>query len=130
MVSSWCCVCRVTLRRDNFPLHLEVVLVQQSRLSCRIPHEDTPLLGGLDVRLVVATDAIADRNERELFLIKVVAVLRGDLQQPICESVVVLLLLDRVVESRVSKILFSVRNEEVLELKTRTKVRECLSMPE
>lgn len=95
---------------------LEVVVGNQPGLAGGVPDDDAPLLEALDVALVVAPDAVADGNEGELVLVEDVAALGGQLQQPLREAVVVLLLLSGVVQGGVAKVLVTVGNEEFLEL--------------
>ena len=97
---------------------LEVVVGNQPGLAGGIADDDAPLLEALDVGLVVAADAVADGNEGELVLVEDVAALGGQLQQPLREAVVVLLLLDGVVQGGVAKVLVAVGDEEFFELRT------------
>lgn len=92
------------------------MLGEQPRLAGRVPHEDPSLLGRLDVRLEVAPDAVSDGNEIELVRVEDVPVGRGELQQAVGEAIVVLLLLHRVVERRVTQVLLPVGDEELFKL--------------
>ena len=96
--------------------HFQLFFINETSLSCRVSHQDTPLLGGLDVGFEVATDSIANRHIREIARVKEVAMKSRQLQEFICEPVIVLLLLHGVVESRVTKVLLAVRNQETFEL--------------
>jgi hypothetical protein len=91
-------------------------VIQEARLSSRIAHQNPSLLGALNKALVVTSDAIAYRDEAKLSFIKHVAKLRRNFEKIICQAVVVLLLLERVVESRVAEVLLTIRDEKVLEL--------------
>jgi len=96
---------------------LELILVQEACLASSVTHEDASFLGALDKALVVATDAISDCYKTEILGVKNIAVLGSELQQTLCETVVVLLLLKRVVQGRVTKVLLAVGNEELLEFR-------------
>ena len=72
------------------------------------------LLGGLGVRLVVATDPIANHRESEFF--KDVALIRSEVQQPTSQSVVVLSLLGGVVARGILEVFFLVPQKIVFQL--------------
>jgi hypothetical protein len=91
-------------------------VIEEARLSSSIAHQNSSLLGALNKALVVTSDAIAYRDEAKLSFIKHVAEFRRDFEKIICQAVVVLLLLERVVESRVAEVLFTIRDEILLEL--------------
>jgi hypothetical protein len=95
---------------------LEVVFGQETRFTSRVTHEDSALLRRLYIRLEVASDTVTDRHETEFLLVKDVSVLGCQLKELFRQAVVILLLLHRVVESRVAKVLFAVRNQKGFEL--------------
>jgi len=102
----------------------KIVLREESGLPGGVPHEDAPLLGRLDKGLVVAADPVPDGDEVELGRVEDVTVLRRELEEPVRQSVVVLLLLDGVVEGRVAEVFLPVRYEELFELRD-GKRRNC-----
>mmetsp|Transcript_10051 Transcript_10051/g.27538 ORF Transcript_10051/g.27538 Transcript_10051/m.27538 type:complete len:248 (+) Transcript_10051:1243-1986(+) len=93
---------------------LEIFLGEQSRLAGGIADDDASLLGGLDVGLEVAADPVSDGDEGEVSVVEDVSVIGGELQEPLREAVVVLLLLDRVVECGMAEVLFAVGDQEGL----------------
>jgi hypothetical protein len=120
-IASWfrSPLCRLVGGNDeSFITHalLEIIFGQKSGLASSVSHEDTALLGALNKALVVASDAITNRDKTELFFVKDVPVFRGEFQQLFREAIVVLLLLEGVVECRVAEILLAVGNEELLKL--------------
>jgi hypothetical protein len=96
-------------------------VIQEARLSSSIAHQNTSLLGALDKALVVTSDAIAYRDEAKLSFVKHVAELRRNFEKILCQMVVVLLLLERIVESRVAEVLLTIRDQKLLELEVNTK---------
>ena len=95
---------------------LKVVVGNQPGLAGGVADHNAALLETLDVGLVVAPDAIADGHEGELVLVEDVAAVGGQLQEPLGEAVVVLLLLDGVVQGGVAQVLVTVGDEELFEL--------------
>lgn len=94
----------------------ELVLRQKTRLASGIAEQDAALLGRLDKALVVASDSVADRDKVKVRLVKDIPVLRREFQKALRQAIVVRLLLDRVIERRVFEVLFTIGNEEMLEL--------------
>jgi hypothetical protein len=91
---------------------LQVFFRQESGLASRVSNNEASLLGRLDITLEVASNTISNRDKAKLGLIKDVAVFGCQFEQAFRELVIVLLLLDGVVESRVSKVFLSVGNEK------------------
>jgi hypothetical protein len=81
---------------------LQIFFREEACLACGISDNDAAFLRRLDVGLEVTPDAISHHGKRESFLVKDVAMLSGQLEEPFCETIVVLLLLDRVVECRMA----------------------------
>ena len=79
-------------------------------------------LGRLNVRLEVTSDSISRCHEREILLVEHVSVFRGQFQQTLRQIIVVLFLLERIVERRVMKVLFTIGNQEGFELETDKRV--------
>lgn len=108
------------VRRDDGSVFsralFEFVLVQKAGLASGVSHENATFLGALDKALVVTANAIADRHEAKIPGVKNVAVFSSKLQQSFRKTVVVLLLLECVVESGVTKVLLAISNEKLLEL--------------
>jgi hypothetical protein len=100
----------------------QVFLIQKSCLSCRVSHEDSALLRGLDVGLEIAPNAITDSHVGKVAGIENVAMESAELQQFVRETIIVLLLLNRVVECRVTKVLFAIGHQETFELSDRSEV--------
>jgi len=94
----------------------QLLICQQSSLTSGVTHENSSFLGRLDHRLVVAANSVADRDKLEFALIKHVSMICSKLQESFCQLVVVLLLLDSVVESRVAQVLFAIGNKELFKL--------------
>lgn len=90
----------------------KVFFGEQSSLAGGITDDDAAFLGGLNVRLEVATDSVSYSYKGELGLVKDIAMFCRQLEQPFGETVVVLLLLDSVVEGRMAEVFFSVSNQE------------------
>ena len=103
--------------REPLALAVATLLGQEAGLPGRVAHQYAALLGGLHVGLVVAPDPIPNGDKDKLLLIKDVPVLRCQFQKPFRETVIVLLLLDRVVESRMPKVLLPIENQELLKLR-------------
>jgi hypothetical protein len=97
----------------------ELIRGQETGFSSGISNDNASLLGGLDIRLEVASNAVADRDKRELDIIKDISMLGSQLQQALREPVVVLLLLDGVVESRMAEVFFPVGNEKGFQLRAK-----------
>lgn len=89
---------------------------QNTRLSRCVAQNDSSLLGGLDVALVVAADAVSDGDEAKFVFVEAVSMICCKIQKPLCQSVVVLLLLQRVVQSRMAEVLFPIGNQEGFQL--------------
>ena len=69
------------------------------------------------MRLVVTTDTIPNCNKVKVFRIKNIAMLTGDLQESLCEPIVVLFLFGGVVHIRMFEVFITVGNQESLKLK-------------
>ena len=100
---------------------LQFLFIEQPRFSSGISHEHSALLGGLHVGFEVASDSIANSHVGKVARIKEVTMLSSQLKQFIGKPIVVLLLLDRVVESRVAEVLLAVRNQETFQLSRQIK---------
>jgi hypothetical protein len=96
---------------------LQIIVGQQASFASGVTNNDSSLLGRLDVGLEVAPDAISYSHERKGFFIEYVAIISSQLKESFCQLVVVLLLLNSVVKSRVTKIFFPVCNEKCFQLK-------------
>lgn len=70
----------------------------------------------LHVALVVASNTIPHCDKIKLVRIKNVVMTGRHLQQPFCQPVVVLLLLCRVVKSRMTQVFVAIRNQEPFQL--------------
>jgi hypothetical protein len=81
---------------------LEVLFGQKASFASSISHENATLLGGLYVRLVVASNAVTNSNKAEFLLFKKVAMFGRQLKQSVGQPIVVLLLLYRVVQGGVT----------------------------
>lgn len=88
----------------------------QSHLSSGIANDYTPFFHTLYITFVVATDAVANCDKREVGFVKGVASLGSKLDHALSELVVILFLLHGVVESRMAKVFFSVGNKKLLKL--------------
>jgi len=71
----------------------------------------------LHVTLVVTSNTIPDCNKVEARLVKDVIVSSCNLKQTFCETVVEVLLLSSVVESRMTKVFRAISDEEFLKLR-------------
>lgn len=91
---------------------LQLIGRQETRFSSSIANDDAPLLGRLDIRFEVASNPVSDRDEGKLNVVKDIAVLASQFQQTLRETIVVLLLLDSVVKSRMAQVFLSIGNEE------------------
>ena len=89
---------------------LELVLVNQTGATGGITNDDTLLLTALDEGLVEAADAIADNHKVKSPFVKDVTVFGCELDEAHGKLVVVVLLLDGVVESRVAEIFGTIGN--------------------
>jgi hypothetical protein len=96
---------------------LQLFFGKESSFASGITDNDTAFLGRLNVGLEVTPDAISHRHKRKFFLVKDVAMLGSQLEESFREAIVVLLLLDRVVECRMSEVLFAIGNQKGFELK-------------
>jgi len=96
---------------------LKVFFREKTCLACSVSNNDAALLGRLHVGLEVATDAVTHRHKGKGFFVKDIAMLHSEFKEPLCEAVVVLLLLNSVVESRMPKVLFTIGNQKGFELK-------------
>lgn len=99
---------------------LHLLIGQESCFSSSISHQNTPLLGRLNEGLVVTTNSVANRDKTKLCT-EHITMFGGEFQQAFGKSVVVLLLLQCIIESRIMQILFSIGDQELLELKTKQK---------
>jgi hypothetical protein len=79
-----------------------------------IAKNNTSLLGGLDVALVVAADAITDSDKSKFFVIEGISMICSKVQKSLCQAVIVMLLLDGIVQSRMTQVLFSIGNQKGL----------------
>ena len=95
---------------------LEFIFFDQPRPLGSESDDDALLLLALDVALEVAADAIPNANEGEGLFVEDVPSGRGQVNQALGQFVIVLLLLDGVVECRVSQILIPIGNQEGLQL--------------
>lgn len=93
-------------REDYTPCNtgalLQILFREEACLACGISDNDAAFLRRLDVGLEVTPDAISHHCKGESFLVKDVAMLGGQLEEPFRKAIVVLLLLDRVVECRMA----------------------------
>ena len=96
---------------------LELVCLDKTRPLGGKSDDDPLLLPALNIALEVATDAIPDANKGEGLLIEDVAVGRGQIDEALGQFVVIRLLLDGVVERRVTQILVPIGNQEGLQLR-------------
>lgn len=71
----------------------------------------------LDIRLVIASNAIANRNKVKLLRVENVAVLFRKLNQSFRQHVVKLLLLDSIVARRELQVVVSIINQEAFQLR-------------
>ena len=107
----------LTGRRNNdlsflFGTLFQIFFRQESSLASRVSNNETTFLGRLDITLEIASNPISHRDKAKLGVIKDVAVFGCQFEQAFRELVIVLLLLDCVVESRVSKVLLSIGNQK------------------
>lgn len=75
------------------------------------------LSSSLNVRLVVASNSIANRNKVEFLGVKDVALFLGKLDQTLCQIVVKLFLLDGVVARRMLEVVISIFDQETFQLR-------------
>ena len=102
---------------------LELVCLDKPRPLGGEPDDDALLLPALNVALEVATDAIPDANKGEGLLVKDVFVGRSQIDEPLGQFVVVRLLLDGVVERRVTQIFVPIGNQEGLQLQRERSIK-------
>ena len=79
---------------------------------------EPPFSSGLDKALVIAPNAVTNRDKVEFFWIKDIVMLRGYLKQTLRQSVVVLLLLSGVIHTRMLKIIITIGYQKALQLFT------------
>ena len=89
---------------------------QESRLASRVSNNDTPLLGRLHITLKVAADPVPHRDKGKFDIVKDVSVFSRQSNETLGEAVIVLLLLDCIVERRMTKVLFAVGNQKGFQL--------------
>jgi hypothetical protein len=90
----------------------EIFFRHEPRLASGISNNKTTFLGRLDIGLEITSNTISYRHKAKLGVIKDVPVFGSEFEQAFREFVIVLLLLDRLVESRVSKVFLSIGNQK------------------
>jgi hypothetical protein len=93
-----------------------------------VAKNNTSLLGGLDVALVIAADAITDCDKRKFFFIEDISVICSKVQKSLCQAIIVLLLLNGVIQSRMPQVLFSIGNQKGLQFCVIKAAGECCSI--